>query len=151
MRMQNNLFRITLMFFVLGPWSAGTVSAMSEGNTAQSEPYVSGGIALGEREALERRRADFSLWIATAAKKSGSYLADVRIKIADAAGKAVLDVRLDGPWLLVDLKPGRYTVDASFHDQSQRKTTSINRKGDHREMLFYYEVEAETLAPHAKD
>ena len=93
---------------------------------------------------LAKRRADFSLWIATAVKKAGSYLSDVRIKISDAAGKSVLDTRLDGPWLLVDLKPGSYTVEASFRKQTQRKTTNIS-KGGHREMLFYFDLAVETL------
>lgn len=129
--------------------SAGVANAVIDGNTAQGEPYVSGGIALDERDALDARRADFSLWIATAAKKTGSYLADVRVKIADAAGKIVLDTKLDGPWLLVNLKPGRYTVDASFGKQALRKTTTIPKSG-RREMLFYFDLQVETLPPGAK-
>ena len=127
---------------------AGTANAMTEAKTAQGEPYVSGGIALEERDALNARRADFSLWIAAAAKKTGSYLAEVRVRITDAAGKAVLDTKLDGPWLLVNLKPGRYAVEASFRQQTLRKTTTIPKNG-RREMLFYFDLEVETLPPGA--
>ena len=129
---------------LLAPWAAGNAFALSEGKTMQGEPYVSGGVALGEREALDARRADFSLWVATAAKKTGSYLADARVKISDQAGKPVLDALLDGPWLLVSLKPGRYSVEASFGGQTQSKLTDI-RAGDHHEMLFYFELEVQTL------
>lgn len=128
---------------------AGEAFALTEGKTVQGEPYVSGGVALGERDALERRRGEFSLWIATAAKKTGSYLADVRVRIIDQAGNTVLDTRLDGPWLLVNLKLGHYAAEASFRDQTQRKTTTIHQ-GDRHEMLFYFDLPVETLPPGAK-
>ena len=136
------------MLMLLG---TGAAHALTEAKTAQGENYVAGGVALDEREALGKQRAQFSLWVATAAKKTGSYLSDVAIKISDAAGKTVLDTKLDGPWLLVELQPGRYTVDASFGNQSQRKLTTINKKGDHREMLFYFDLPVETLPAGAKD
>lgn len=122
----------------------GNALAITEGKTAQGEPYVTGGVALGEREALDRRRGEYSLWVATAAKKTGSYLADVRVRITDEAGKVVLDAKLDGPWLLVRLKLGSYKVDAAFGKQALQKTTTIH-KGDHHEMMFYFDHEVETL------
>lgn len=144
--MRVSLKFIASVFFVsmLASLAAGAALAATEGKTAQGEPYVSGGVALGEKEALKERRPDFSLWVVTAAKKSGSFLADARVKITDEAGKTVLDTKLDGPWLLVNLKVGKYKVDASFGKQTLEKTTNI-QKGDHHEMLFYFDVEVETL------
>jgi hypothetical protein len=139
--------RIVVSAFIVSMFAfpgAGVATAETEAKTAQGEGYISGGVALDERDALGKRRSDFSLWVATAAKKTGSYLSDVQIKISDAAGKTVLDTRLDGPWLLVDLKPGRYTVEAGFGKQTQRKSTNIG-KGGHREMLFYFDLEVQTL------
>lgn len=149
MRASRAFFASALAMAMAAFPGAGAANAMTEANTAQGEPYVSGGVALEEREALNVRRADFSLWIATAAKKTGSYRADVRVKIADAAGKVVLEAKLDGPWLLVNLQPGRYTVDASFDRQTQRKSTTIPR-GGRRELLFYFDLEVETLPPDAR-
>jgi len=141
---------IAVIVAMLGPWAAGKALALTEGKTAQDEPYISGGIGLDEREALDKQRAGYSLWVATAAKKFGSYVADARIVISDAAGNVVLDARLDGPWLLVNLKPGRYDASASFGGQTQRKTTTVHA-GDHHELLFYFDLEAETLPPDAKE
>lgn len=145
MRMSRVILPLVTLFLTLtAPWAAHDAFAIQEGKTAQGEPYVSGGVAFGESAALDKRRADFSLWVVTAAKKTGSYLAEAQVKITDASGKTVLDTKLDGPWLLVDLKLGRYTVEASFGNQTQRKTTTIH-KGDHHEMMFYFDVEVETL------
>lgn len=132
------------------PWMAREALALTEGKTAQGGPYVSGGIALGERAALERVREEHNLWIATAAKKTGAYLADVRVTITDEAGNTVLGTRLDGPWLLVKLKLGSYKVDARFGNQAQQKTTTIH-PGDRHEMIFYFDHEVETLPKGARD
>ena len=131
-------------------WTAGEAFAMTEGKTAQGLAYVSGGIALGGREALERRRSEFKLRMVTAANKTGSYLADARVSITGQTGATVLDTTLDGRWRLVDLKLGRYTVEASLREHSWRKSTTIH-KGERREMLFYPDLEAPTLRRSAKD
>ena len=149
MRVSIAIITSVLTVSVLALSSAGQAVALTEAKTAQGEAYITGGIALDERDMLDKRRGDFSLWVATAAKKTGSYLADVHVKISGESGKTVLDTRLDGPWLLVNLKPGRYTVEASFREQTQRKVTTID-KGDHHEILFYFDLEVETLPPGAK-
>lgn len=149
MRLPNGLMTSAFLVLILSPWVAGEALAMTEGKTAQNQPYVSGGVALGEQESIIKRRPEFSLWVVTAAKKTGSYLADARVKITDAAGRIVLDTKLDGPWLLVKLDSGRYKVDASFGQQIQQKTIAL-RMDDHRETIFYFDVEAEALPPGVK-
>jgi hypothetical protein len=148
MHVPTGKFAIVFLGFLLAVLSAADALALTEGKTAQGLVYVSGGIALGERDALDAQRANYSLWVATAVKKTGSYLADVRIRISDAADKTVLDTKLDGPWLLVNLALGRYTVEASFRDQIQRKITTMHG-GDRHEMLFYFDLAVETLPPDA--
>jgi hypothetical protein len=128
-----------LVVAVLGLLAEGTAHATTEGRTSQGEPYVSGGVGLGERDALNERSAGFSLSVTTAAKGAGAYLADVKVTITNDAGNTVLDTRLDGPSLLVNLKPGRYVVEAVFGEQTQRKSTTVH-PGDHHEMLFHFEL-----------
>ena len=145
MRISRVILLLVSLFLVLtAPWGARDAFAIQEGKTAQGESYVSGGVARGESATLDQRRADFSLRVVTAAKKTGSYLADAQVKITDASGNTVIDTKLDGPLLLVNLKLGRYTVETRFDQQIQRKTTTIH-KGDHHEMLFYFDVVVETL------
>ncbi len=89
MRRSVRLIASVFIASLLAPWAPGEAFAASEGKTAQGEAYVSGGVAFGEQDALDKRRADFSLRMVTAAKKNGSYLADAQVKITDAAGKLV--------------------------------------------------------------
>jgi len=135
---------------MFAPFCSGEALALTEGKTAQRESYVSGGVGLSEREALDKRRPGFSLWVATAARASGAYLSDAHVKISDEAGKAVLDTKLPGPWVLVNLRPGRYAVDVSFGKQTERKTATIH-SDDNRAMLFYFDVEAQSLPLRTKN
>ena len=57
-----------LFVLAVGLGTARGAAALTEGKTAQGERFMSGRIALGEREALDKRRPDFSLWVVTAAK-----------------------------------------------------------------------------------
>jgi len=113
----------------------GTVAAMAvassfpaagavvEGRTGQDRRYIAGGIGLDESEQMKAAARDFALTI-TVAATSGAYLADSRIRIEDARGQLVLDRQLDAPYLLVDLAPGTYKVEATL--QGQRETRSVD-------------------------
>lgn len=123
---------------------AGPAAAMSEGKTAQGEPYVTGGIGADELEALEKQRRRFSLRLLTAAKGSGAYLSDALIKITDASGRTVLNTTADGPWVYVNLKLGDYKVTVTYKGRVQQRATKIHA-GDNHEVFFYFDEEVDRL------
>lgn len=123
---------------------ASTAMAVTAGKTARGGAFVSGGIGEGEIAALEAQRDKYSLWVITAVKVSGAYLADVRIRITDAKKTRVLEHTMAGPWLMVDLPVGRYDVEASYGGQAASRATTIHT-GDHHQMIFYFEVAADVL------
>lgn len=129
-----------LAVFSLG--LAGSAQAVQEGKTAQGHAYVSGGVSESEQVYLHARRDAFSLWVVTAAKKTGAFLVDVRIRITDAQQRVVFDAPLDGPWLLIDLPLGRYEIEARLNGVSQRTATTIH-PGDHHQAFFYFPVDAD--------
>ena len=124
---------------VLGLALTSVVSAATRGTSAQGRALVSGGVSFEELQALHARRDDYNLWLVTAAKRSGAYLADVRVKIIDAERRPVYEGLLDGPWLFIDLALGRYTVEATFNGQTQKTVTAIHL-GDHHQAFFYFDV-----------
>ena len=66
-----------------------------------------------------RNEADhYNVWLIFAERESGHYVADLKVRIVDARGDAVVDTVVDGPWLLAQLPPGRYRVQvANVPDQ----------------------------------
>ena len=81
---------------------------------------------------------DFPLTIAVAAT-SGAYLADSRIRIEDGRGETVLDAQLAAPYLLVDLTPGKYKVEATLQGKRQTRTVDIAAKAP-ASVVFSFDV-----------
>jgi len=90
--------------------------------------YVSGGIGLSEREELSALSPQFNLRLMFAIHGAGNYLADVGVRIVDSGGAVVLDAKSEGPYFLVQLPPGRYTVEVSGRDQIQRQTAQVGAR-----------------------
>jgi hypothetical protein len=123
---------------LLAAFAAGA-GAIQSGRTPQGLTYASGGVTHEDLQALHASRGAFSLWVVTAATKTGAHLADVQLTIRDSAGRVVLDERMEGPWLFVDLPLGRYEVQARLDGRDQKRRTTIHR-GDRHQLFFYFDT-----------
>jgi hypothetical protein len=90
--------------------------------------YVSGGVGEAERAALRQMTEDYSLKLVFAVQQ-GNALADVNVAIKDSQGTPVLDTVIQGPWLYVDLPPGKYTVVASAYNQAKEQMAQVSEPG----------------------
>lgn len=96
----------------------GTAWADHAGHLAA---HISGGVGLEERGTMLARRGEFNLHLAYAAT-SGEYIAEVETLIAEEHdGYVVLRLVSDGPFVYAKLKPGRYTLAATFRGRTQRR------------------------------
>jgi len=130
---------------------AGACPALTQERTPGGLDFVVGGIGAEEVAAIESLLASspYSLALRTAAHGSGAYLADVDVTIEDGAGRQVFQRRLDGPYLLIDLPPGRYVIVGVREGQVQRISLDLPRQG-RRSLVMYFIVEGE-IRPHAND
>jgi len=124
--------------------ASGSVVAAQNGVTAEGRFYVTGGVSDSEQIALRAQQERFNLWVVTAAKKTGAYLSDVRVKVTDSQQRVLFDAPLDGPWLMIDLPLGRYTVEADLGGRKQQHVTTIH-PGDHHQAFFYFDTDADVL------
>ena len=131
---------------LLGGMAAALASTLStafaqnlmEGRTAQDRRFVAGGVGLEESEPLKAMAPSFPLTIVVASP-TGAYLADTHVTIQDARGQPVLDTQLYSPYLLVDLLPGRYDIEATHRGmhKSQRVATEANSRA---RVVFTFDV-----------
>jgi len=82
--------------------------------------YLSGGVSDGEAQRFQAAFKKYPL-IVELYEHSGArdeYTADADVRITDHKGAMVLEQRADGPFMLVRLPAGDYTVSASLHGES---------------------------------
>jgi hypothetical protein len=126
--MKPNAYAHPLAALVLGVVSLVAAAAPpgDEGiaQTPGNVSYISGGVGLDSIERLTAMSGSFNLKLVFALK-SGDYLSNVRVAIADARGNTVLDTTSDGPWLMTKLPAGNYQIAASFGGATERRSIAL--------------------------
>ncbi|AHB05009.1 MULTISPECIES: carboxypeptidase regulatory-like domain-containing protein [Pandoraea] len=103
-----------------------------------SVTYVSGGIDSDESGAFKREASHWPLSIEMAARGDGAneYVADAQVQIL-RGGSTVLDTRAKGPFMLVKLPEGDYTVKATHNGKPMTKDVKVSPKG-HASAVFLW-------------
>jgi len=93
--------------------------------------YVTGGIGRTEARLFERRMSSYPLAIELLehAGRAEAFTGAADVTIADARGRTVLDARAGGPFMLVDLPSGRYSIVATLGHARLKKSTIFVRQG----------------------
>lgn len=109
---------------------------LPEIKTQGTVTYLSGGIGSDETAAIKAASPNYSLTLQFSAS-TGAFLAAVVVKITDAGGNVVLDTTSEGPYLLVNLEPGRYTVDAMLDGISRGTEVTIKPGAPQKRSLIW--------------
>ncbi len=108
-------------------------------HTQGAVTFVSGGIGKDESEAMKRAASRYSLSIemASTASPRAQYVSDVKIDIRDQRGATMLSTTSDGPFLLANLPPGRYSINAERNGKSQQRNVVVG-SGAHPRVMFSF-------------
>ncbi|EEA04644.1 conserved hypothetical protein [Burkholderia sp. H160] len=98
--------------------------------------FVTGGVGRDESTALRQARRQWPLSLQFTGP-GASYVADVQVQIAKAGGTTVLDTTTKGPYLLVRLPQGRYTVTATYSGVTRKETVHVRGNGSARATLSF--------------
>jgi hypothetical protein len=93
--------------------------------------YACAGVSEDSR--IDPRWSGYSVKLVFAAA-DGGFLGDVRVKIVDSAGGEVFAAHCLAPWVLVDLPPGKYQVEAvarQSHTQNFPLTVPAGGQREH--------------------
>jgi len=106
-------------------------------DAATGVPYISGGIGVSGREEMDEVKSKFNLRLLFAVQGSGAYLADVKVRIDDAAGPTLLTAVSQGPWFYASLAPGRYTLSVDNAGQVQTREVVIPASGASQQSFYW--------------
>ena len=118
---------------------AGIFSALSFAEANPSLPlvklqgqtqFISGGIGKDESEAILQAGKTWALMLELSQETGfkAQYISDVHVLIKDKAGNTVLDTATEGPYLLVNLAPGKYSLNATYELTTLHRDFSIQEK-----------------------
>ncbi|AFJ86739.1 MULTISPECIES: carboxypeptidase-like regulatory domain-containing protein [Burkholderia] len=113
---------------VAAPGAYAQSDGLPEASQQGDVSYVSGGIGKDQSTAFEHNESAWPLALRFTGK-GGEYLADVHVRIVDAKGAEVLRTDARGPYMLVKLPPGRYTVHASYQGSDESRAVTVGAKG----------------------
>ncbi len=125
---KNKLLSYGLVAILLGSASFLTLAGNNAETIAQTPggiSYVSGGVGEKSLDRLNSMAGEFNLKLVFA-MKSGEYVNDVSVVIADAKGKTILETVSEGPWLLARLPAGNYRIVASFAGKSEKRQAAVS-------------------------
>ncbi len=103
--------------------------------------FVTGGIGSDEAAAFRAAAARYNLRL-TLAAVSGEFFAGVKVSLRDAQGKSVVDAVSDGPYLFLNVPPGKYQVTADNEGQVQTRNAVVHAKGG-TELYFRWKTAPE--------
>lgn len=85
---------------------------------------ISGGVGEEEEAYMQSVQHNYNTKLVFTGER-GMYLADVAVSIRDKNGKEVVNGVSDGPMLLVELVPGRYTVQAETEGFTKTRNIQV--------------------------
>lgn len=115
-------FAATLLSVATFAPVAGASDAIVQ--TTGGVTYVSGGVGTDSIDRLNALTSQFNLKLVFALK-SGDYVSDVKVTIANAAGKTLMDTLSEGPWLLTKLPAGNYQITATFAGNTEKRSVAV--------------------------
>ncbi len=111
----------TLTAFTVHAQSTGALPPMRGEGNAQ---YVCGGIGSDESTAMRAAMKSHPLALLFS-RPDGAYLADVDVAITASSGAPQLRLRASGPICLIDVPPGRYSVEATAGGATKREEVTL--------------------------
>ena len=103
-----------------------TITALAQAplpqpQTQNAVTYLNGGAGDEEIGYIKQSMKDYDLALSFS-RSGGEYVASVAVIVKDAHGATVIDLPSVGPYLLVKLPAGKYSVVANYHGDSKTRT-----------------------------
>lgn len=95
--------------------------------------YITGGVGIDEEEQIKEIGKSYTLQVLVAQKHK--FLSDVSITIVDAENNLVLETKMNGPYIFINLEPGKYTLNAEGFGESFSRKIKI-KVGKQQKQVF---------------
>jgi hypothetical protein len=134
----NTLFPLATIALLAAGIARSALSAPDPEQTYGEIRYACAGVS--EESRTDARWSGYPVKLVFAAA-GGGFLGDVRVKIVDSAGLEVFSAHCLAPWVLVDLPPGKYQVEAlARQSHTQRFPLTVPAGGQKEHTTRFAEI-----------
>jgi len=101
--------------------------------------YITGGVGEGETSSIlaEAKQWPLMLEMSQIENGRGVWIFGAKIKIVDSQKRTIFDAQADGPYMLINLEPGDYQIQATYQDVEQKRVVTVKENSTQKISLFW--------------
>lgn len=133
-------YLLKLIFVMACAVSAVNVHAQIPGTQySQGISYISGGVGEEESQAIlaEAKQWPLLLELSQLENGRGVWIFGANVKIQNTSGKVIFDAQADGPYLLINLPVGEYSIEASYQGVILKRGVSVKSNSPQKISIFW--------------
>ena len=106
---------------------------------SQGISYITGGVGEGETVAIlaEAKQWPLLLEMSQIENGRGVWIFGATIKILNSSKQLIFNAQAEGPYMLVNLVPGNYAIEATYEGVLQKRVLSIKADSSQKIALFW--------------
>ena len=127
---------LSVQLLMMSSWA---LSQIPETQHSQGISYITGGVGEGETIAIlsEAKQWPLLLEMSQIENGRGVWIFGATVKIISSNKQSIFDDQADGPYMLINLEPGDYVIEAAYQSVVQKRTLSIRPGSPQKIALFW--------------
>jgi hypothetical protein len=127
---------ISAQLLLLGSF---TLAQIPDTKYSQGIAYITGGVGQSEADAILAEAKEWSVMLELSQIQNGRgvWIAGVSIKAMNAKKQVIFDALAEGPYMMINLVPGDYVIEAAYQGVSQNKLLSVKADSSQKISLFW--------------
>ena len=123
-----------LLFF-----STYVLAKIPDTKYSQGISYITGGVGQSESVAILAKAKEWpvTLELSKIENGRGVWIFGASIKVMNVGKQVIFDALADGPYMLINLEPGDYVIEADYKGVTQKKSLSIKADSPQKISLFW--------------
>lgn len=116
-----------------------SVAQIPDTQYSQGISYISGGVGDSEADAIlaEAKQWPLLLEMSQIENGRGVWIFGATIKILNVSKQVIFNAQADGPYMLINLAPGDYSIEATYEGVIQKKAVSIKVDTPQKISIFW--------------
>ena len=127
---------VSAQFILMSSWALGQIP---ETQHSQGIAYITGGVGEGETIAIlaDAKQWPLLLEMSQIENGRGVWIFGAAVKIMNSNKQFIFDAQAAGHYMLVNLEPGDYVIEAAYQSVVQKRVLSIKANSTQKISLFW--------------